>query len=96
MFFTSPDRRLRRPCSPGAPPSHDGRLARPTGAFLCARTVFVPGVITGQPWLAVGAALAATAIHEENILLLVWLLVFRRVGIAAGIAALAVAAAGCC
>nr|WP_315219383.1 hypothetical protein [uncultured Duganella sp.] len=49
-------------------------------------------MITAQPWLAVGAALAATAIREENILLLVWLLVFRRVGIAAGIAALAVAA----
>lgn len=59
---------------------------------LCARTLFVLGVITAQPWLAVGAALAATAIREENILLLVWLLVFRRVGIAAGIAALAVAA----
>lgn len=59
---------------------------------LCARTLFVLGVITGQPWLAVGAALAATAIREENILLLVWLLVFRRVGIAAGVAALAAAA----
>ena len=59
---------------------------------LCARTLFVLGVITGQPWLAVGAALGATAIREENILLLVWLLVFRRVGIAAGIAALAAAA----
>jgi len=59
---------------------------------LCARTLFVLGVVTCQPWLAVGAALAATAIREENILLLLWLLVFRRVGIAAGIAALAAAA----
>ena len=59
---------------------------------LAARALFVLGVVSGQPWLALGAALTATAIREENILLLGWLLVFRRVGIPVGVAAIAVAA----
>jgi hypothetical protein len=59
---------------------------------LAARTLFVLGVISGQPWLAVGAALTATAIREENILLLAWLLVFRRVSIPVGVATIAAAA----
>lgn len=59
----------------------------------CARAVFVLGVLTGQPWLAALAGLAGSAVREENILLLVWLLLMRRVGIVAGLALLAAAGA---
>jgi hypothetical protein len=59
---------------------------------VCARSVFVLGVLTGQPWLAAGAGIIATAVREENILLLAWLLVTRRIAFAAGVAALAAAA----
>lgn len=45
---------------------------------ICARTAFVLAVISGLPWLALGAGLAATAIREENILLLAWLLAMRH------------------
>ena len=44
---------------------------------ICARAAFVLALVTGQPWLAVGAGLAATAIREENILLLAWLFALR-------------------
>lgn len=69
-----------------------GYLLTDPGA-ICARTLFVLGVVTGQPWLAVAAGLTATAVREENILVLVWLVAFRRVGIVPGI--LAIAAAAC-
>jgi hypothetical protein len=59
---------------------------------VCARSLFVLGVLTGQPWLAAAAGIIATAVREENVLLLVWLLLTRRVGVAAGLAALAAAA----
>jgi hypothetical protein len=55
---------------------------------ICARALFVVGVLTGQPWLSLGAGLGATAIREENILLLFWLLAFRRVAILPGIIAI--------
>jgi hypothetical protein len=56
------------------------------------RTVFALGVVTCQPWLALAGGLFATAVREENILLLGWLLVFGRVGLVRGGLALAVAA----
>lgn len=59
----------------------------------CARAVFVLGVLTGQPWLAAIAGIIGTAIREENILLLVWLLALRRIAIVPGLAALACAGA---
>ncbi len=58
---------------------------------VCARSLFVFAIITGQPWLALFSGLVATAVREENILLLGWLLVSGRVSLRAGIAALAVA-----
>lgn len=59
---------------------------------VCARSLFVFAVLTGQPWLALFAGLVATAVREENILLLGWLLVSGRVSLRAGLAALATAA----
>jgi hypothetical protein len=56
------------------------------------RMLFVFAVLTGQPRLALAAGLAATAIREENILLLGWLLVMRQVAIPQALAALAAAA----
>jgi hypothetical protein len=53
--------------------------------------VFVLGVVSGQPWLAAIAGLFGTAIREENILLLVWLLAVRRIAYLPGLAILAVA-----
>jgi hypothetical protein len=60
---------------------------------VCMRMLFVFAVLTVQPRLALAAALAATAIREENILLLGWLLVMRQVGWKSGLAALAAAGA---
>ncbi|MGZ5201000.1 MAG: hypothetical protein ACXWC4_14615 [Telluria sp.] len=60
---------------------------------VCVRSLFVLAVLTSQPWLALGAGLIATAIREENILLLGWLLLTGRVSWRAGLAALALAAA---
>lgn len=60
---------------------------------ICGRALFVLGVVSGQPWLALGAGLGATAVREENILLIFWLLAYRRVPILPGLAVL-VAAAG--
>lgn len=60
---------------------------------LCARAGFVLAVISGQPWLAAGAGLLGTAVREENILLLVWLVAARRIAIVPGLLALGAAAA---
>jgi len=56
------------------------------------KSVFVLGVVTCQPWVALAGALFATSVREENILLLGWLLVFGQVGLVRGAIALAVAA----
>lgn len=58
---------------------------------VCARSLFVLGVLSGQPWLAAMAGIVATAVREENVLLLVWLLATRRIAFSAGIGALAAA-----
>ena len=60
---------------------------------VCARAAFVLAVLAGQPWLAALAGVAGTAIREENILLLVWLVAMRRIAILPGLAALAAAGA---
>jgi hypothetical protein len=59
---------------------------------VCARAAFVLAVLSGQPWLAALAGILGTAVREENLLLLVWLLAFRRIGIVHGLAAIAIAA----
>lgn len=60
---------------------------------ICGRALFVLGVVSGQPWLALGAGLGATAVREENILLVFWLLAYRRIPILPGLAAVAAAVA---
>lgn len=60
---------------------------------ICARAAFVLALVSGQPWLAALAGVVGTAVREENILLLVWLLAARQIGWRAGLAALALAAA---
>jgi len=60
---------------------------------ICARSAFVLAVLAGQPWLAALAGLAGTAVREENILLLVWLLAARRISLGSGLAVLAAAGA---
>lgn len=60
---------------------------------VCARAAFVLAVLCGQPWLAALAGLLGTAVREENILLLVWLLAMRRIAFVPGLAALAAAGA---
>lgn len=60
---------------------------------LCARAVFVFALVSGQPWLAALAGVAGSAVHEENILLLVWLLATRHIALGAGMLALSAAAA---
>lgn len=60
---------------------------------VCARAAFVLAVLAGQPWLAALAGLAGTAVREENILLLVWLVAMRRIAFLPGLAALAAAGA---
>jgi hypothetical protein len=60
---------------------------------LCARSAFVLAVLAGQPWLAALAGLAGTAVREENIVLLFWLLATRRIPILGGLAALGAAGA---
>lgn len=62
-------------------------------ASICARAAFVLAVLSGQPWLAAVAGMLGSAVREENILLLVWLLVMRRIAILPGLAALAAAGA---
>lgn len=56
------------------------------------RALFALGVVSGQPWLALGGGLFATAAREENILLLGWLLVFGRIGVVRPGIALVIAA----
>lgn len=60
---------------------------------VTARTAFVLAILSGQPWLAGLAGLVGTAIREENILLLVWLVAFRHVRFAPGVAFVAAAGA---
>jgi hypothetical protein len=60
---------------------------------ILARSAFVLAVLAGQPWLAALAGLAGTAVREENILLLVWLLATRRISLAGGLAVLLAAGA---
>lgn len=60
---------------------------------ICARAAFVLALVSGQPWLAALAGVAGTAVREENILLLAWLLAARQIGWRAGLAALIVALA---
>ncbi|MTV37522.1 hypothetical protein [Duganella radicis] len=62
-------------------------------ASICARTAFVLAVLSGQPWLAALAGILGSAVREENILLLVWLLAMRRIAVLPGLAALAAAGA---
>lgn len=66
-------------------------LVDPGSVF--ARAVFVLAVVSGQPWLAAIAGVAGSAVREENILLLVWLLATRRVKLGPGLLALAAALA---
>lgn len=58
---------------------------------ICARAAFVLAVLSGQPWLAAVAGLIGTAIREENILLLVWLIGMRQIPLLPGLALLAAA-----
>ena len=60
---------------------------------ICARAAFVLAVASGQPWLAALAGVAGTAIREENILLLVWLVAVRDIRLLPGLAAIALAGA---
>lgn len=60
---------------------------------VCARAAFVLAVVSGQPWLAALAGVVGTAVREENILLLVWLLAARQIAPGAGLLALSAAAA---
>jgi hypothetical protein len=60
---------------------------------VLARSAFVLAVLAGQPWLAALAGLAGTAVREENVLLLVWLLATRRISLAGGLAVLLAAGA---
>ncbi|MBY0555997.1 MAG: hypothetical protein K2P77_02190 [Burkholderiaceae bacterium] len=64
---------------------------------ICARAVFVFGVVAGLPWLAALAGLIGVAIREENIVLLCWLagwwLLTRRQALPLALLALAGAVA---
>lgn len=60
---------------------------------VCARAAFVLALLAGQPWLAALAGLLGTAVREENILLLVWLVAMRRIAVVPGLAFLAAAGA---
>jgi len=64
-------------------------LAEP--GSICMRMLFVCGVLTGRPGLALAAALAGTAIRADDILLLAWLAASGQVSRARIGAALAVA-----
>ena len=60
-------------------------------ASICMRMLYVCGVLSGRPGLALAAALAGTAIRPEDILLLAWLAASGQVSRARIGAALAVA-----
>lgn len=62
-------------------------------ATICLRMLFVCAVLTGRPGVALAAALAATLVREQDILLLAWLAVNAQAGRARIVAALAAAAA---
>jgi hypothetical protein len=66
-------------------------LAEP--GSICMRMLFVCGVLTGRPGMALAAALAGTAIREDDILLLAWLAASGQVSRARIGAALAAAIA---
>lgn len=56
---------------------------------ICARAAFVLAVACGQPWLAAAIGVLASAVREENIVLLFWLLAARQIGLLAGLASVA-------
>lgn len=56
---------------------------------VAARAAFVLALLSGQPWLAALAGLVGTAIREENVLLLVWLVAMRQIPLLPGLALLA-------
>lgn len=58
---------------------------------LFARSLFVAGVLLSRPGMAQAAAMGATVIREENILLIAWLLVTRRVSLLRGVLLLSAA-----
>jgi len=58
---------------------------------VAARAAFVLALLSGQPWLAALAGLVGTAIREENILLIVWLIAMRQIPLLPGLAVLAAA-----
>lgn len=58
---------------------------------ICARAAFVLALVSGQPWLAALAGVLGTAVREENIVLLFWLLAARQISWRAGLLALLVA-----
>jgi len=58
---------------------------------MAARTGFLLALVSGQPWLAALAAVLGSAVREENIVLLVWLVAARQIAILPGLAALAAA-----
>lgn len=60
---------------------------------ICARAAFVLAVLSGQPWLAALAGLVGSAIREENVLLLAWLVATRQIAVLPGLTFLAAAGA---
>lgn len=58
---------------------------------IFARAAFVLAVLSGQPWLAALAGLVGSAIREENVLLLVWLVATRQISVLPGLAFIAAA-----
>jgi len=58
---------------------------------ISARAAFVLALLAGQPWLAALAGLIGSAIREENILLIVWLIATRQIALLPGLAFLAAA-----
>ena len=58
---------------------------------IAARAAFVLAVLSGQPWLAALAGLVGSAIREENVLLLVWLVATRQIALLPGLGFLAAA-----
>jgi hypothetical protein len=59
---------------------------------VCARAAFVLAMMSGHVRRAALIGIVATAVREENILLLAWLVLSRRIALASGLSALAVAA----
>jgi hypothetical protein len=59
---------------------------------VCARVAFVLAMLSGRTRWAAVIGIVATAVREENILLLVWLVLSGRIALAAGFSALVIAA----